>query len=157
MYRLKNPWISKPGYNCIGCAPDNPVGLHLHFYEDGDYVLTRWNPTQNHQGWVDTLHGGVQALLIDETSGWLISRKLQTTAVTSKMEIKYVKPVKTNEGEITVRAKISRQMRNVCFIDTEILDSTGAVCTEASLIFFCASPEQARENPMFATIEREEE
>lgn len=32
------------GYNCIGCSPDNPFGLHLCFYEDGDDIVTTWKP-----------------------------------------------------------------------------------------------------------------
>lgn len=155
MDKLKNPWLDKPGYNCIGCAPDNPLGFHLHFYEDGEYILTRWSPTQNHQGWIDTLHGGVQSLLIDEVAGWVVTRKLQTTGVTSKMELKYLKPILTTEGEITVRAKLGKQMRNVAFIDAEIVDVHGVVCTQATLVYFCASREKALETMGFAGCETE--
>ena len=86
MKRILNPWLATEGYNCIGCAPHNPIGLHLHFYEDGDDIVSIWTPTPDHQGWFNTLHGGVQALLLDEICGWVISRKLQTAGVTAKME-----------------------------------------------------------------------
>ena len=86
MKKIKNPWLHKPGYNCIGCSPDNPMGLHLDFWEDGEDVVSRWTPTADYQGWIDTLHGGVQSLLLDEVAGWVVTRKLQTTGVTSKME-----------------------------------------------------------------------
>lgn len=156
MYRIKNPWLDKTGYNCIGCSPNNPIGFRLHFLEDGDDVLTKWNPTQNHQGWIDTLHGGVQSLLIDEVGGWVVSRKLQTTGVTSKMEVKYLKPIKTNEGEIQIRARLSKTMRNVAFIDAEIIDAHGEVCTQASMIYFCASREKAFETMQFKGCELED-
>lgn len=143
MDKIKNPWIGKEGYNCIGCAPGNPLGFHLDFYEDGDDIVTRWSPTQNHQGWIDTLHGGVQSLLIDEVAGWVVSRKLQTTGVTSKMEVKYLKPVMTTDGEISVRARLTKQMRNVAFIDAELRDARGEICTTATLVYFCASKEKA--------------
>ena len=42
--RIINPWEGMAGYNCIGCSPDNPIGLHLCFYEDGDDIVTRWRP-----------------------------------------------------------------------------------------------------------------
>lgn len=145
LQRIINPWMGKPGYNCIGCAPNNPIGFCLNFYEDGPYILTRWTPSTNHQGWIDTLHGGVQSLLIDEVAGWVVSRKLQTTGVTSKMELKYLRPILTTDGEITIRAKVSRQMRNVAYIDAEIVDAHGEVCTTATLIYFCASKEKAFE------------
>ena len=38
------------GYNCIGCSPDNPFGLHLCFYEDGDDIVTTWKPSSLYQG-----------------------------------------------------------------------------------------------------------
>ena len=69
MKLIKNPWLDKEGYNCIGCCPGNPLGFHLSFYEDGDDVVTKWCPTQFHQGWIDTLHGGVQGVLDEEQEG----------------------------------------------------------------------------------------
>ena len=35
MKKIINPWRNHEGYNCFGCSPDNPIGLHLEFYEDG--------------------------------------------------------------------------------------------------------------------------
>lgn len=155
MDKIKNPWLDKEGYNCIGCSPDNPLGFHLHFYEDGDDIVTRWNPTQDHQGWIDTLHGGVQSLLMDEVAGWVVCRKLQTTGVTSKMEVRYLKPVMTTGGEITVRARIARQLRNIAFIEAEIIDARGEACTQGSLVYFCASKEKAAEEIGFKGCELE--
>ena len=101
------------GYNCIGCSPDNPIGLHLCFYEDGDDIVTRWRPTADHQGWLNTLHGGIQALILDEVCGWVVTRKLQTAGVTSKMETRYRRPVSTLDTELTARARITGQKRNI--------------------------------------------
>lgn len=156
MKKIKNPWLYREGYNCIGCAPDNPLGFHLHFFDDGDDVVTTWNPTQNHQGWIDTLHGGVQSLLIDEVAGWVVTRKLATTGVTSKMEVKYIKPVLTTGGPITVRAHVAKQMRNVAFIDAELLNAEDEVCTQATLVYFCASKEKAFETMGFTGCELED-
>ena len=69
MKKITNPWTGLKGYNCIGCAPDNPFGLHLCFYEDGDDIVSKWHPSANYQGWLNTLHGGIQALLLDEVMG----------------------------------------------------------------------------------------
>lgn len=137
MKLIKNPWLDKEGYNCIGCCPTNPTGFHLSFYEDGDDVVSRWNPTQNHQGWIDTLHGGVQALLMDEVAGWVVTSKLQMTGVTSKMEIQYVKPISTRLNTLTIRARLNRMMRNVAFIDAEIIDEEGEICSKSQLVYFC--------------------
>ena len=156
MKKIKNPWLHKPGYNCIGCSPDNPMGLHLDFWEDGEDVVSRWTPTADYQGWIDTLHGGVQSLLLDEVAGWVVTRKLQTTGVTSKMEVQYVKPISTYDSLLTIRARISRQMRNVAFIEGEIYDAHGEVCTKATLTYFCASRQKAEETMGFCGCDVEE-
>lgn len=156
MKKIKNPWLHKPGYNCIGCSPDNPMGLHLDFWEDGEDVVSRWTPTADYQGWIDTLHGGVQSLLLDEVAGWVVTRKLLTTGVTSKMEVQYVKPISTYDSLLTIRARISRQMRNVAFIEGEIYNAHGEVCTKATLTYFCASRQKAEETMGFCGCDVEE-
>ena len=50
MKKIINPWRNHDGYNCFGCSPDNPIGLHLEFYEDGDYIVSTWHPGHNYQG-----------------------------------------------------------------------------------------------------------
>lgn len=141
--KIINPWQGMEGYNCFGCSPDNPFGLHLCFYEDGDDIVTRWKPSDNYQGWLNTLHGGIQALLLDEVCGWVVTRKLQTAGVTSKMETRYKRPVATNQGEITVRAHIREQKRNIVLIDATLTDAEGNVCTEATCTYFAFPQEKA--------------
>ena len=119
------------------CCPTNPIGLHLEFWEDGDYIITKFKPTHDYESWQNTLHGGIQALLIDETAGWVVCRKLQTNGVTSKMDMQYLKPVSTLLDEITVRAKITKMMRNVAFIEAELMDADETVLTRADLVYFC--------------------
>ena len=57
--RILNPWTQKEGYNCFGCCPANPLGLHMEFFEDGDDVVSIWQPQAHYQGWVNTMHGGL--------------------------------------------------------------------------------------------------
>lgn len=137
MRKIINPWVGTEGYNCFVCSPDNPIGLHLEFWEDGDYIVSKFKPTHDYESWQNTLHGGIQALLIDETAGWVVCRKLQTNGVTSKMEMHYLKPVSTLLNEITVRAKLTKMMRNVAFIEAELLDEDAQVLTRADLVYFC--------------------
>ena len=44
MQQIKNPWLGIEGYNCFGCCPDNPIGLKMRFYEDGEDVVCLWHP-----------------------------------------------------------------------------------------------------------------
>ena len=157
MKRIVNPWEGMSGYNCIGCSPDNPFGLHLHFYEDGDDIVSKWKPSGNYQGWLNTLHGGIQALLLDEVCGWVITRKLQTAGVTSKMETRYKRPVSTLDTELTVRAHIREQRRNIVVIDATLADSTGTICTEATCTYYAFSKEKAQSDMHFTEYRTEDE
>ena len=157
MKRIVNPWEGMSGYNCIGCSPDNPFGLHLHFYEDRDDIVSTWKPSGNYQGWLNTLHGGIQALLLDEVCGWVITRKLQTAGVTSKMETRYKRPVSTLDTELTVRAHIREQRRNIVVIDATLADSTGTICTEATCTYYAFSKEKAQSDMHFTECRTEDE
>lgn len=155
--KIINPWVGMEGYNCIGCAPNNPFGLHLSFYEEGEDILAQWKPTDNYQGWFHTLHGGIQALLLDEVCGWVVTRKLQTAGVTSKMETRYKHPVSTHAPLLTVRAHIREQRRNIILIDATLTDATGRVCTEATCTYFAFPREKAERDMHFVGCEVEEE
>ena len=113
MKKIINPWKGLEGYNCFGCASNNEAGLKMEFYEDGDEVVSIWKPRPEYQGWIDTLHGGIQAVLMDEICAWVILRKLQTTGVTSKMETRYRKSIDTKDSHIVLRASIKEVKRNI--------------------------------------------
>ncbi len=145
MKKIINPWSGHPKYNCFGCAPNNPFGLHMEFYEDGDDIVSYWHPERNYQGWVDTMHGGVLSTLIDETCGWVVTRKMQTSGFTTSLSVKFRKAVSTNELRLTIRANIVKQMRNLLFIHAEILNSQGELCVEGEATYFLMNQEKARE------------
>ena len=90
-----NPWKEVEGYDCFGCSPDNPLGLHMEFQEEGEDIVCHWHPGTHFQGWVHTMHGGILSTLCDETAGWVVFRKLQTTGVTTRLDVRYKKPVMT--------------------------------------------------------------
>lgn len=120
MQKIKNPWAHREGYNCFGCCQDNPIGIHMEFYEDEDDILCFWKPQPQFQGWIDTLHGGIQSTLIDEIASWVVFRKLQTTGVTSKLEVRFLHPILTTEVQITLRAHLREMKRNYAYIDVFI-------------------------------------
>ena len=145
MKKIINPWRNHEGYNCFGCSPDNPIGLHMEFYEDGDYIVSTWHPEHNYQGWVDTMHGGILSTLIDEVCGWVVTRKLQTSGYTVQLNVKFRKAVPTTEPELTIRAKVSKQVRNLAYISAEITNSKGELCNEGEAIYFLMNEEKAKE------------
>ena len=157
MKKIINPWKDMEGYNCFGCSPDNEAGVRMEFYEDGDEVVSIWKPRPEYQGWLNTLHGGIQSVLLDEICGWVVFRKLQTGGVTSKMETRYKRPISTDDTELTIRAHIREQRRNIVVIDATLTDSAGNICTEATCTYFSFPREKAERDMHFVSCKVEGE
>lgn len=139
MKKISNPWNNVPGYNCFGCSPNNPIGLHMEFYEEGDDIVSVWHPNTNTQGWIDTLHGGIQAALADEIASWVVFRKLQTTGVTASLNMRYKKSISTLEDHITLRARLLSMRRNLADIEVQIFNEKDELCASAQAVYFTAS------------------
>lgn len=157
MKKLVNPWLGlvDKGYNCFGCAPGNPCGLKMEFYEDGDDIVCLWTPDDNYQGWLKTLHGGVQSTLMDEIAAWVVARKLQTSGMTTAMNVRFRRPITTGKDEqLVVRAHIKEMKRNFAIIAATISQNE-VVCSEAELTFYCFSKEQAERDFFFSECNTE--
>lgn len=144
---LSNPWIGTAGYDCFGCNPTNPSGLKMRFWVDGetDDVVCVFPLEGHHQGWTDTLHGGIQASLMDEISSWEIHYKIGTSGVTSTLNVRYHKPVSTLLPYVTVRVKIVNQRRRIIDMHAEIRTPDGVLCSEAEAMFFCFPASKVKE------------
>ncbi len=79
---------------CFACGKDNPHGMHLKFYLDEDtqrfvcrcrLPLRYWGPPRH-------AHGGIIATILDEALG-KVNKLRHVIALTSRIEIEYVKPV----------------------------------------------------------------
>lgn len=149
MRKIINPWKDVEEYNCFGCAPNNPAGVKMEFYEDGDEVVSIWKPKPEFQGWIHTLHGGIQSVLLDEICAWVVLRKLQTTGVTSKMETRFRKSISTNDSNIVLRANLKEQKRNIAIVEARIYNEQGELCTEALCTYFTFPQEKAKEEMHF--------
>lgn len=134
--KIENKWAGMEGYNCFACAPNNPIGLHLHFEEDGEWVVSHWTPDARYQGWLNTLHGGITCTLMDEVAGWVVTEKLKKTGVTMQLNTKFKKKIDTTGGELTVRAKLREMKRNIAIIDCEITNADGETAATAEAMYF---------------------
>ena len=108
----------------------------MRFFEDGDQIISIWRPTQNHQSWLNTLHGGIQAVLLDEVCGWVVFHLLKTAGVTAKMEMRYHKPVSTLQDYIKLRGFLVEMRRNVAIVKGEIYSSKGELLCECTCTYF---------------------
>ena len=149
MKKLKNPYASFPEYNCFACSPDNPLGLKMEFFEDGDQIVSAWDPDEHYQGFHDVLHGGIQATMMDEIASWLVFVKLDTGGVTYRMNLTYRKPVRISKGRITLQASLLKHDRRLASIQVRLMDGEGIVCSEGVVEYYLFSREKAEKDLHF--------
>ncbi|MBR5593415.1 MAG: PaaI family thioesterase [Bacteroidaceae bacterium] len=158
MKKIINPWagLTDKGYNCFACAPTNPYGLKMEFYENGEDIVSLWTPGNNYQGWLDTLHGGIQATLLDELGGWIIARKFQTSGMTTNLSVKYKKPIPTGDDiRIEIRGRVKEVKRMFVFIEAEIIYD-GEIRSSAEMTYYIFPKDVAKKDFMFSGCDIEE-
>ncbi len=153
MTKIVNPYAELPGYHCFGCSPKNDHGLQMTFTKEGDEVVSVWQPRVFLQGFHQILHGGIQATLMDEIGSWLIQVTLKTAGVTSGLNIRYLKTVYVNRGEITLRAKLKGMRRNLADVEVTLTDSSGILCATGEVTYYTFSQEVARKKLNFPSEE----
>ena len=139
-------------YNCFGCSPHNQKGLQLEFWEDGDEVFAIWEPQTHLMGWVNVVHGGIQATLMDEISGWVVYVKCATAGVTANMNVKFRKPLEMDRGPIKVIGKLREKSHRLATIDARI-EIDGVVYAEGVLKFFLFPEKVAREQYYYPGVD----
>lgn len=142
---MKSPFTSGSGDKCFGCSPTNPHGLHLSLSEDGDEVTCRWNPDARFQSWDGVLHGGITATILDETAGWAAMRRFQRSAMTTRIDVRYLKPVLVGAGSIVARARYSGQVNEkIARFHVTLENAAGLVCAEADADYYIMDEERSR-------------
>jgi acyl-coenzyme A thioesterase PaaI-like protein len=80
---------------CFVCGLENPIGLHLSFYDTGPgEVSVEFTPSECYQGYPGVLHGGIVASILDETAGRAHMGGIPPRFMfTAKLEVKYRKNI----------------------------------------------------------------
>ena len=143
--KLYNAYERHEGYYCFGCASGNKEGLRCEFYEEGEYGPCHWQPRREFQGFVNVLHGGIQATLMDEIACWTVFAKERTAGVTVDMRVKYRSSVRTDRGELFLRSRVMERNNRLVTMRVELFNADGTLGSEADVIYRVFPPEVAAE------------
>ena len=150
---LKNPFADGRGDKCFGCSKANPHGLGLVFAEDSDGVVCRWRPDARFQSWDGILHGGITTTILDETAGWAVMRRFQRTAVTTRIEVRFLKPVPVGDACIVARARyVDRVNEKVVRFHAVLENALGDTCAEAEAEYYVMDEARSREMGFTACV-----
>ena len=89
-------------------------------------------------------------------ANWVLSRRLQTAGVTTKLEVKFRRPVSTRDPQITLRGRLGGNVRNYYTVHVTLHDSEGRLCDEGDATYCMFPIERAQEMGFTACLTEEE-
>jgi acyl-coenzyme A thioesterase PaaI-like protein len=117
---------------CFACGDRNRKGLRLTYSSEGrGHASTEFDPDSHHQSYSDTLHGGIQSLLLDACMIQAL-KTLGTECITGKLEIRYEVPVQLRPVALSATAE---EQRGDFFIATATLQQDAITKTTARGIY----------------------
>lgn len=111
---------------CFVCGKDNPVGLQLPYYYDGEMARAELVIGDRYAGYPGIVHGGIVTALLDEIMEKAIEG-LKIWAVTANLNVSFRQPTPTNEvlqltGWITKPgSRVFRTAAKITLVDGKIL------------------------------------
>lgn len=120
---------------CYICGRDNPAGLGMTFYDDGEStVKSVVTPADHFQGYPGVLHGGVVAAILDEIVGRsTMAEDHHRFMMTVSMAVQYRHPVPMGQ-ELTAVGRVVRLKGRIGKAEGQIMLPDGTVACEAQLV-----------------------
>ncbi|GJM15460.1 MAG: thioesterase [Thermodesulfobacteriota bacterium] len=131
---IENIFLDFPDYGCFACDPRNKLGLRLKFFADDEKedVFTTFHPETHLEGFPGILHGGIQCALIDEVAFWTMFDKYKKIALTSKLDMEFLRPVDAS-SELTIRGKVTQAEGRKVSVEVSLLNNKNKVCTRSKV------------------------
>lgn len=121
--------------HCFVCGVENPHGLHLQFYDDGEgQVLAEYTVEERFQGYPGTVHGGIIASMLDEVVGrTLMAGDPNHFFVSAKLTVRYRKSVPIGQP-LRLTGKLVRDRGRSAVAKAELRLPDGSIGAEAEAI-----------------------
>ena len=135
MKKLRQP----TSLHCFACGKNNPLGLKLEWFNnyENKQIETTFTLSDDYCSYPGTVHGGIIATILDETSGRaiLLNNDFNRLMVTLKMEVVYKKNTPTNTPLKAV-GRVLRDGGSRAQVEGEILLPDGTVSAKCTSILF---------------------
>ena len=122
--------------HCFVCGVENPIGLHLKFYETGPGEVTAdITLPDKYQGYPGIAHGGVIAAMLDEAAGraHMGPPDAPRFMFTAKLDVRYHKNVPIGQPLCLV-GKAGLSKRRTAEACSAIYDQEGVLLADAELL-----------------------
>jgi uncharacterized protein (TIGR00369 family) len=133
----------KPRRNhCFACGKDNADGMHLKFFLDeaARQAVCEFKLSRRYTGPPGHAHGGIIATILDEAMG-KVNRFRNVLALTSAMDIRYLKPVPL--GKLLTVTGYEQSVEGRRHINVaEISNEQGEILARSTGTFIAIDPEK---------------
>ncbi len=135
MEKLRQP----TSLGCFACGKNNPFGLHLEWYNnyDENQVEAEFMLDDKYCSYPGTMHGGIIATILDETSGRaiLLNNDFNRLMVTLKMEVVYKQNTPTNT-KLKAVGRVLKDGGSRAQVEGAILLPDGSISAKCTSILF---------------------
>lgn len=135
MKKLRQP----TSLRCFACGKNNPIGLKLEWFNDYEnkQIETTFTLSDDYCSYPGTVHGGIIATILDETSGRaiLLDNDFNRLMVTLKMEVVYKHNTPTNTPLKAV-GRVIRDGGSRAQVEGEIILPDGTVSAKCTSLLF---------------------
>lgn len=112
--------IFKDNDYCFACGGLNPLGLHLKFRSDGEFLTTRFTPREHLQGFEGVLHGGIIAVILDDLMSNLLARRYSIATATAELKVRFRAPAKVGI-QLMARAWVKDRKGKIFYCQAELM------------------------------------
>jgi len=133
-----------PIRSCYGCGADNPHGLHIKSFLEGDEAIGKWKAQAHHCSYPGFLNGGIACTLMDCHSAWTAfalecrdngieigSGSDLASGWTRAMNIEFLKPVPL-DAELILRAGVTKRGKSSRTVSCS-LHANGEECVRGEI------------------------
>ena len=135
MKKLRQP----TSLRCFACGKNNPIGLKLEWFNDYEnkQIETTFTLSDDYCSYPGTVHGGIIATILDETSGRaiLLDNDFNRLMVTLKMEVVYKHNTPTNTPLKAV-GRVIRAGGSRAQVEGELILPDGTVSAKCTRLLF---------------------
>lgn len=130
--------------DCFACGANNPIGLKMEFYSDGQTVYSWLRTPKSLCGWRNVIHGGIITTIMDETMSWTAHHLIKKLILTKSIQVQFLHPLYVEE-KIQVEGRVNCISRErEAELNARIFNKNGQKCAQAVGTFALLKPKTAR-------------
>ncbi|HEX4251362.1 MAG TPA: PaaI family thioesterase [Pseudonocardia sp.] len=119
--------------DCYGCGPDNPAGLRMQVWREGDEVYSDVVFQPHHVGAPGIAHGGAVAAACDDLFGFMLY-VVREPGVTRSLTMEYRVPTALGASH-RITARLNRRDGRKLYLAATGVRADGQLCFTATAVF----------------------